>query len=206
MLHGLGMTRARVKEVPVMRVIVSEFVTLDGVMEDPGGAEGFEHGGWAFHFERGPEGDKFKLDEVLASDALLLSRIRPEASAPPLTDYVRPAQHEAMGEVFCWRGSTRRGVSSGRRHRDEDYRTLLPRAVEPLESRRGRRDPRRGCSLSRYSGVHARRTGGLQGLRRDGEGRLPGLAQPHRRDHLLWRQGSHQDDVERHPRGQAHGA
>jgi len=40
------------------RIVVSEFVTLDGVMEDPGGAEGFEHGGWAFQFERGPEGDR----------------------------------------------------------------------------------------------------------------------------------------------------
>ncbi len=58
----------------MMIVIVSEFVTLDGVMEDPGGAEEFEHGGWAFQFERGPEGDRFKLDEVLASDALLLGR------------------------------------------------------------------------------------------------------------------------------------
>jgi dihydrofolate reductase len=56
------------------KVVVSEFVTLDGVMEDPGGAEGFARGGWAFQFERGPEGDKFKLDEVLASDALLLGR------------------------------------------------------------------------------------------------------------------------------------
>lgn len=43
-------------------------------MEDPGGAEKFERGGWAFQFERGPEGDKFKLDEVMASDALLLGR------------------------------------------------------------------------------------------------------------------------------------
>jgi dihydrofolate reductase len=59
----------------VMRkVIVSEFITLDGVMEDPGGAEKFERGGWAFQFDRGPEGDKFKLDEVMASDALLLGR------------------------------------------------------------------------------------------------------------------------------------
>ena len=39
------------------RVIVSQFVTLDGVMEDPGGAEGFERGGWAFLFDRGAEGD-----------------------------------------------------------------------------------------------------------------------------------------------------
>src|ERR671933_1729065 len=56
-------------------VVVSEFVTVDGVMEDPGGAEGFEHGGWAFRFDRGPEGDKFKLDEVMAADALLLGRV-----------------------------------------------------------------------------------------------------------------------------------
>ena len=56
------------------KLVVSDFVTLDGVMEDPGGAEGFEHGGWAFHFERGAEGDRFKLDELLAADALLLGR------------------------------------------------------------------------------------------------------------------------------------
>ena len=56
------------------KLVVSEFVTLDGVMEDPGGSEGFERGGWAFQFDRGPEGNKFKLDEVLAADALLLGR------------------------------------------------------------------------------------------------------------------------------------
>jgi dihydrofolate reductase len=55
-------------------VVVSQFITLDGVVEDPGGSEGFERGGWAFEFERGPEGDKFKLDEVMAADALLLGR------------------------------------------------------------------------------------------------------------------------------------
>ena len=62
-------------------VVVSEFVTVDGVMEDPGGAEGFERGGWAFQFDRGPEGDKFKLDEVMASDALLLGRVTFEGFA-----------------------------------------------------------------------------------------------------------------------------
>ena len=63
------------------RIVVSEFVTLDGVIEDPGGAEGFERGGWAFRFERGPEGDKFKLDEVMASEALLLGRVTYEGFA-----------------------------------------------------------------------------------------------------------------------------
>ena len=56
------------------KLVVSEFVTLDGVMEDPGGGEPFERGGWAFQFERGAEGDKFKLDELMAADALLLGR------------------------------------------------------------------------------------------------------------------------------------
>ena len=73
------------------RIVVSEFVTLDGVMEDPGGAEGFDRGGWAFQFERGPEGDKFKLDEVLEADALLLGRKTYEGFAkawPTVTDEV----------------------------------------------------------------------------------------------------------------------
>jgi dihydrofolate reductase len=56
------------------KVVVTEFVTLDGVMEDPGGSEGFERGGWAFRFERGAEGDAFKLGEVMQSDAQLLGR------------------------------------------------------------------------------------------------------------------------------------
>ncbi|HEY7016943.1 MAG TPA: dihydrofolate reductase family protein [Gaiellaceae bacterium] len=56
------------------RIVVTEFVTLDGVFEDPGGSEEFERGGWAFRFERGEEGDQFKLDETMGSDALLLGR------------------------------------------------------------------------------------------------------------------------------------
>jgi dihydrofolate reductase len=56
------------------RIVVSQFVTVDGVIEDPGGAEGFERGGWAFQFDRGEDGDRFKLDEVMESTALLLGR------------------------------------------------------------------------------------------------------------------------------------
>ena len=63
------------------KLIVSEFVTLDGVMEDPGGAESFERGGWAFRFERGAEGDKFKLDETLGAEAMLLGRVTYEGFA-----------------------------------------------------------------------------------------------------------------------------
>jgi dihydrofolate reductase len=57
------------------RVVVSEFVSLDGVMEDPGGAEGYEHGGWTFQVDQGPDGAKFKVEELLAADALLLGRV-----------------------------------------------------------------------------------------------------------------------------------
>ena len=63
------------------RIVVTEFVSLDGVMEDPGGSESFKHGGWSFAFSRGDEGDKFKLDETRASDALLLGRATYEGFA-----------------------------------------------------------------------------------------------------------------------------
>lgn len=56
-------------------------MTLDGVIEDPGGSEHLPHGGWAFQFQRGPEGDKFKLDEVLSAGALLLGRVTYEGFA-----------------------------------------------------------------------------------------------------------------------------
>ena len=63
------------------KLIVTQFVTVDGVMEDPGGSEKFERGGWAFQFDRGPDGDKFKLDEAMASEALLLGRVTYEGFA-----------------------------------------------------------------------------------------------------------------------------
>jgi dihydrofolate reductase len=56
-------------------VVVSQFVTLDGVFEDPGGSEHTDRGGWSSQFDRGPEGDRFKLDEVMAAGALLLGRV-----------------------------------------------------------------------------------------------------------------------------------
>jgi dihydrofolate reductase len=63
------------------KIVVSQFVTVDGVIEDPGGSENFERGGWAFKYDRGEVGDKFKLDEVFAADALLLGRITYEGFA-----------------------------------------------------------------------------------------------------------------------------
>jgi dihydrofolate reductase len=57
------------------RIVVTEFVSLDGIVEDPGGAEDYKYGGWSFEFNRGEDGDKFKLDEALGADALLLGRV-----------------------------------------------------------------------------------------------------------------------------------
>jgi dihydrofolate reductase len=65
----------------VGRIVVTEFMSLDGVVEDPGGAEDFRHGGWSFEIDRGDEGDKFKLDETLSSEALLLGRVTYEGFA-----------------------------------------------------------------------------------------------------------------------------
>ena len=57
------------------KVVVTEFISLDGVIEDPGGSEGTRHGGWTFAFDAGPEVPEFKLAELEASDAQLLGRI-----------------------------------------------------------------------------------------------------------------------------------
>jgi len=65
----------------VGRIVVTEFVSLDGVMEDPGGSEDFQYGGWSFEISRGDEGDKFKLDETLEAEALLLGRVTYEGFA-----------------------------------------------------------------------------------------------------------------------------
>jgi dihydrofolate reductase len=63
------------------RIVVTEFVSLDGVIEDPGGAEDYRHGGWTFEIDRGEDGDKFKLDETLSSAATLLGRVTYEGFA-----------------------------------------------------------------------------------------------------------------------------
>ena len=75
----------------VGRIVVTEFVSLDGVMEDPGGSEDFKHGGWALAISRGDEGDRFKLDELYEAEAQLLGRVTYDGFAaawPSRTDEV----------------------------------------------------------------------------------------------------------------------
>jgi dihydrofolate reductase len=63
------------------KLVVTEFVSIDGVFEDPGGSEGFEHGGWTFEYDRGDDGNAFKLDEVMTAEVHLLGRVTYEGFA-----------------------------------------------------------------------------------------------------------------------------
>jgi dihydrofolate reductase len=63
------------------RIVVTEFVSLDGVIEAPGGGEDYKHAGWTFEIDRGEEGDRFKLDELREADAQLLGRVTYEGFA-----------------------------------------------------------------------------------------------------------------------------
>ena len=63
------------------RIVVTEFVSLDGVIEAPGGGEVYRHAGWTFEIDRGEEGDRFKLDELIEAEAQLLGRVTYEGFA-----------------------------------------------------------------------------------------------------------------------------
>jgi dihydrofolate reductase len=99
------------------RIIVTEFVSLDGVMEDPGGAGDFKHGGWSFAFSRGEEGDRFKLDETLGAEALLLGRVTYDGFADAW-----PTREDEFADAARWNNSTvleGDPVEAAKRLRDE---------------------------------------------------------------------------------------
>jgi dihydrofolate reductase len=102
------------------KLVVSEFITVDGVVEDPGGAEGFERGGWAFQFDRGPEGDKFKLDELTAAGALLLGRVTYEGFAA-----VWPSMNDDIGFAEKMNGMPKYVVSSTLEKADWSNSTII---------------------------------------------------------------------------------
>ena len=77
------------------RIIVTEFVSIDGVAEAPGGGEAFERGGWAFAVPRGEEGDAFKPQETRDSAALLLGRRTYEGFAKAW-----PQQRNEFADLF----------------------------------------------------------------------------------------------------------
>lgn len=63
------------------KIIVTEYISIDGVIEAPGGDEDYEHVNWALEFERGEEGQRFKEEETFASAAQLLGRVTYEGFA-----------------------------------------------------------------------------------------------------------------------------
>ena len=63
------------------KVVVTEFISVDGVIEDPGGAADYKHGGWTFEYDRGEEGDKFKMEELMDAEVQLLGRVTYEGFA-----------------------------------------------------------------------------------------------------------------------------
>jgi len=69
------------RELTMGKLVVTQFVSIDGVFEDPGGAEDYEHGGWTFEYDRGDDGNQFKLDEMMGADVTLLGRVTYEGFA-----------------------------------------------------------------------------------------------------------------------------
>jgi dihydrofolate reductase len=103
------------------RIVVSEFVSLDGVMEDPGGSEGTPAGGWAFKFERGADGDAYKLEELRDAEAMLLGRVTYQGFAaawPSITD--------EQGFAEKMNGMPKYVVSSTLETADWQNSTILP--------------------------------------------------------------------------------
>ncbi|MGI8825887.1 MAG: dihydrofolate reductase family protein [Chloroflexota bacterium] len=102
------------------KIVVSQFITLDGVFEDPGGSEGTERGGWAFRFDRGAEGDQLKLDELTAAGALLLGRVTYEGFAQAW-----PSRTDEIGFADKMNGLPKYVVSSTLRRGDWNNTTVL---------------------------------------------------------------------------------
>jgi dihydrofolate reductase len=80
------------QEITMGKLVVTEFISLDGIIEDPGGSEGSEHGGWSFRHPA-PDGEQFKGDELRDSDVQLLGRVTYDGFAAAW-----PAMEEATGD------------------------------------------------------------------------------------------------------------
>ena len=143
------------------RIVVTEFVSLDGVVEAPGGGEGFKHDGWSFEIDRGDEGNQFKLEETMSSEALLLGRKTYEgfAAAWPSRDGEFAEKFNSMPKYVVsstledpeWNNTTvLDGVHPGRQQCVDalaNCRGILPRAqtqVDPRQSPDALERPLRG--------------------------------------------------------------
>jgi dihydrofolate reductase len=82
------------------KVVVTEFISLDGVIEDPGGSEDYEYGGWSFEYDRGKDGDQFKQDELEAADAALLGRVTYEGFAAAWPEREGDEEEGSFAEII----------------------------------------------------------------------------------------------------------
>ncbi len=116
------------------RIVVTEYISVDGVVEAPSGTEDFARVGWIDDFARGPEGDEFKVDETMASDALLLGRVTYEGFAP-----VWPHVEGEFADKF--NAMPKYVVSSGMKDPEWNNTTVLGGdVVEEVTALKGRYD------------------------------------------------------------------
>ena|SRR5215217_6511693 len=82
------------------KLVVTQFISVDGVIEDPGGSEDFEYGGWSFEYDRGEDGDQFKMDELNAAEAALLGRVTYEGFAAAWPEREGDEEEGGFAEKF----------------------------------------------------------------------------------------------------------
>lgn len=109
------------------KIVVTEFISLDGVIEAPGGGEDYRHGGWTFEVERGVEGDKFKLEELQEAEAQLLGRVTYEGFAAAW-----PQMEDEAGFAEKMNGMPKYVVSSTLERADWQNTTIL--SGDPADS------------------------------------------------------------------------
>jgi dihydrofolate reductase len=109
------------------KIVVTEFISLDGVIEAPGGGEDYKHGGWTFEIDRGDEGNKFKLDELLEAEAQLLGRRTYEGFAAAW-----PKMEDEAGFAAKMNGMPKYVVSSTLERADWENTTIL--SGDPADS------------------------------------------------------------------------
>jgi dihydrofolate reductase len=122
------------------KIIVSQYMSLDGVIQDPVGMEGSGLGDWTSPFKRGPEGDKLKHEELLNSDAVLLGRVTYDAFAG-----VWPTVKDEVGFADRINGMPKYVVSNSLKKAAWSNTTIL--SGDAVQSIRSLKDQRGGNIL-----------------------------------------------------------
>ena len=145
------------------RIVVTEFISLDGVIEDPGGCEEFKYGGWSFEFNRGEEGDKLKVDETMEAEALLLGRVTYEgfADAWPSRSGEFADKFNSMPKYVAPRRSSKAEWTNSTVLKGDVVEAVVEAAERP---RRGHRGPRQRPARAGAAGARPGRRVAADGL------------------------------------------